>query len=545
MHKWLWCVLRGINMPKSLLDAVKRMYNGNSAFLNTDGGLQLLFVVVSGVLQGCPLSGSLFVICIDPLLYLFKSKIEDLSLGTIRACADDIGASLRALYHLPILERAFASFKKVSGLTLKPKKCVLILTCITASPANINAIARWLQANCPNWAYFQITNVGKYLGFQMGPLGGDIQWKAPMEKFKQRVREVKAESLPLGMAAAQYASRAIPVLGYVGQLVPPPPLFTSTELWAAHKILGIPLSLDVRAIHGLSAMGGTKLVRASHYIMSCMLRGASKTIVGYSDMHNDLVAKAVEGTTLYQAFFSDLRPPGWQADAFASNLHRASLGDLRGYEAHADSIKATFESVRAGDGLAGRKGGNQQSALYSHLSSLTPPDWLATLECKLDAFDCLDEVDYTLTSDAVSKLCAALCKLGARVSMAVVKSWANAWTTSTRMHEPQLLPCIFGCPNCEDSLDHYLCCDPLWTAVISCSFKYAELLQAGPFSKLGLGGSSAWLQMLAIAFSCYHAIKMSHRDEILKFLESGHLCQVHDRLIGYAKVFSCEIVSCG
>jgi len=373
-------------------------------------------------------------------------------------------------------------------------------------------------------------------------MGGESQWKAPMEKYKQRVREVKAEALPLGMAAAQYASRAIPVLGYVGQLVPPPPLFTSTELWAAHKILGIPLSLDVRAIHGLSALGGTKLVRASHYLMSCRLRGASKTLVGYSDMHRDLVAKAEYGTTLSQGYYSDLRPPGWQADAFASNLHWASLGELHGYEAHVASIKANFESVRAGEGLSGRK--SQQSVFYSHLQTLTPPDWFATLERKLDSFDCLDEVEYTLTSDGVSAICAALSKLGARVSMAVVKSWANAWTTTTRMHEPLLLPCIFGCPSSRDELDHYLCCDPLWTAVISCSFKQTELLQAGPFSKLGLGCSSAWLQMLAIAFSCYHAIKMNHLDDILSCLASGHHCHVLDRLMGYAKTFSSEIISC-
>ena len=294
-------------------------------------------------------------------------------------------------------------------------------------------------------------------------------------------------------------------------------------------------------------MGGTRLVRASHYLMSCRLRGASKTLVGYGDMHRDLVAKAVDGTTLSQGYCSDLRPPGWQANAFASNLHWASLGEFHGYEAHAASIKAIFESVRAGgratEGLTGRK--SQQSVFYSHLQTLTPPDWFVTLERKLDSFVCLDEVEYTLTSDAVSVICPALSKLGARVSVAVVKSWANAWTTTTRMHEPLLLPCIFGCPNCKDELDHYLCCDPLWTAVISCSFKQTVLLQAGPFSKLGLGCSSAWLQMLAIAFSCYHALKMSHLDEILSCLACGHLCQVHDRLMGYAKVFSSEIISCG
>ena len=127
--------------------------------------------------------------------------------------------------------------------------------------------------------------------------------------------------------------------------------------------------------------------------------------------------------------------------------------------------------------------------------------------------------------------------------MAGVKCWANAWTASSRMHEPLVLPCIFGCPGCIDEFDHYLVCDALWTAVISCSFKRTELLQSSPLTKLGLDGSEAWLQMLTIAFSCYHAIKMSHRELVLASIASGHPCMVPDRLVEYARVFSSEILN--
>ncbi len=79
--------------------------------------------------------------------------------------------------------------------------------------------------------------------------------------------------------------------------------------------------------------------------------------------------------------------------------------------------------------------------------------------------------------------------------------------------------------------------------MISCSFNETELLQSSPVAKLGLDASDAWLQMLAIAFSCYHAVKMSHRDEILASIASGHPCQVHGGLLEYARVFSSEIIS--
>ena len=38
-----------------------------------------------------------------------------------------------------------------------------------------------------------------------------------------------------------------------------------------------------------------------------------------------------------------------------------------------------------------------------------------------------------------------------------VKTWTGSWTTSSRMHEPFLLPCLFGCPEpAEDTIKHYL-----------------------------------------------------------------------------------------
>ena len=58
-----------------------------------------------------------------------------------------------------------------------------------------------------------------------------------------------------------------------------------------------------------------------------------------------------------------------------------------------------------------------------------------------------------------------------------------------------------------------------------------------------ISGSHEALKMLTIAFSCYHALKLGHKDEILSSIAFGHPCQVHDRLMNYAKVYACEICS--
>ena len=154
----------------------------------------------------------------------------------------------------------------------------------------------------------------------------------------------------------------------------------------------------------------------------------------------------------------------------------------------------------------------------------------------------LEFIDSPIPDYCMNDIATSLKKCGARVAMSVIKSWANAWTTSSRMHEAICLPCIFGCDDCTDSLNHYLICDPLWSIVISCSSNQCEHLRCGPFSKLGLEASPMiWWRMLSIAFSCYHAIKVGHRDEVLSCAASGHPQKLLDRLIGYAQVFSREV----
>ena len=102
------------------------------------------------------------------------------------------------------------------------------------------------------------------------------------------------------------------------------------------------------------------------------------------------------------------------------------------------------------------------------------------------------------------------------------------------MHESSKLTCIFGC-EADDSLAHYLRCEPLWTAVISNSFKRVELLQADPMTKLGLAHSpKEWMQMTALAFACYHSLKLCHRSEVECAIESGDFSHVSMRLMSYA-----------
>ena len=185
--------------------------------------------------------------------------------------------------------------------------------------------------------------------------------------------------------------------------------------------------------------------------------------------------------------------------------------------------------------ISRRRGKAYRLPFYDLLQSFSVHDWGGTLVRKNGFLKSDPCCDWVLSPPLDNSLCVLLKQLGVRCTTAVIKSWANAWTTSTRMHESERLSCIFGCGG-DDCLDHYLVCDPLWTAVISTSFKRAELLWTRPMIKLGLIDTSIeWLQMTSVAFACYHSMKMSHLPEILQALESGDPYKVHIRLMNYAK----------
>ena len=132
---------------------------------------------------------------------------------------------------------------------------------------------------------------------------------------------------------------------------------------------------------------------------------------------------------------------------------------------------------------------------------------------------------------------------GTRVATAVIKTWANAWTTSSRMDEEETLPCTVACHACEDRLSHYICCDPLWTSVISSAKCNVEQLQASPRARLCLENPSLdSARLLAVAFSTYHALKLANRGLVDSSVASGDFYLVQIKLLYLADAYARELM---
>ena len=87
----------------------------------------------------------------------------------------------------------------------------------------------------------------------------------------------------------------------------------------------------------------------------------------------------------------------------------------------------------------------------------------------------------------------------------IIKTWSNGWATSSRYHEGLVLPCLFGCNSCSDSLEHYLHC----THLLAMWRFLAGNVSADPLKRWGLIAPELndFLR-IACVFSGYHAVRM-------------------------------------
>jgi len=110
------------------------------------------------------------------------------------------------------------------------------------------------------------------------------------------------------------------------------------------------------------------------------------------------------------------------------------------------------------------------------------------------------------------------------VSQQLLRTWANAWTTSYRMHETQLLYCIFVCVGCLDTQQHYLICPALWgvldAIVGKCPF------DGFLFHLCIVNCSALSAARLVVASATFHTLRNSSLRVLLRFSVQGELNQI-------------------
>jgi len=370
-HDWIFSVLKSCRAPEGFCNIVRNRYRGCRAYLLQEGCTKFLFQVKCGVLQGCPLSSVLFLMCIDPLLFLFSSSVCIAPFGHVFACADDIAITVRHLGELVKVFQIFKIYSEVTGLVVKPSKCVLILLSVFASPINVSRIRVWLSAHIPEWQTFKVSNFGLYLGFQVGPLAGAKQWEQARIKFSSRVGSIQLQHEPAQLAIRSYASRAVSVFGYLAQLALVPPSFSRLERNSLARVLHLATnSCSLGVLNNMEALVGLKVPSLSSFLLACRVRTALTTINNVEVMHQQLVNYSNMYSNLRAIALSDFSPPGWDQPAFITNLFRALSGSAYPAPA-ANAVSAAISSWLQ------HPSKSLQGVVFRALSRHLPSDWPA------------------------------------------------------------------------------------------------------------------------------------------------------------------------
>jgi hypothetical protein len=530
---------------EGLCNFIAMLHSINMTFQMCSGGMHFLFCIWSGVLQGCPLSATLFLMCIDPFLNNFEFELKPNKGGIVCACADDIGAALSNYTFLKSLFRIFQTAREISNMQLKPGKCNIIPTNLSLTSELTEWLRHWLTENIPEWREFQIVSGAKYLGFLMGPSIKDTQWTSAINKWSGRVKAIAASRCGPSTAAFLYNYTALPVLGYRAQLLHTPDAMHIKERHALHHLFHMPPnSLDLTHFHQLALAGASAIKPVSCSCQAALYRAAQVTVSGWR-IQLDCLDRTFRELMPFAHWSSNvLAPPCWDSPPFVSNLAAALAGSSFQslFLAPSRALPALLSSWKspASAGPAARLP-VQQIALRAFTSHIVKNTWIDLICRRIKTLD--PKGAFSPASNCVDNIHECLKKCSKFVAMSWVKTISNAWTTTYRMHERQLWSCVFGCAECEDSTSHYLSC-PLLLSLV-------HEISSTPFGpsvahRLGLiDPDLSHIHLLTICFSVYHTLKGEYKHKIIeafrhqRFAEVHHLARkiAHDSFHSYRLIF--------
>jgi hypothetical protein len=528
IHEFLFIVLRAVNIPEGAFNLISSLYFLVAAVGRVEGSSsRFLFRILSGIIQGCPLAGTCFALGIDPFLVKFKLCIEDQGLGFIRACADDIGAVLRSAHSLTALASIFDEAEALSGLKLKMKKTNLIPLNATISDDDLQELKDWIKSNIPQWVDAQIVWSARYLGAYMGPKGASLMWNAPLTKWFNRSHALAQANAPPRYTIGLYNSRAVTTLSYVAQFSKLPERALPRERALLGKILHLPgNAMTSTHIFALRSWGSYQITSTLAMSLAILMRAALITLSWTSPLEYLKENDAEYFVAHRGAIQVHFQPKNWDSPSIVELLHEAAAG-FPSSKRYRDAGKLALAAFYLEKRTSKRFPKGVQTIFYNifleNLYSDSIPELirkrLRVLAPEVPTPACYDFDALREALKAHSEYCVFV----------VLRTWANGWTTSRRMHESRQLDCIFGCPGQRDDLAHYLRCERLWrglkTALKATGATPPLHTNAPVLGKLALAPTTerAILNICIITYA-YHNIK--HNYSRFSCLAIGEIAEI-------------------
>ena len=468
-------------MPEGLRRALRSFYVAAEAMAAQDPSIVIYFIT-AGVIQGCPLSGSIFALSIDSLIGCLSSQLLEApahfparprdfaqqyvipgSPSRVWACADDIGMVLCDRSVLVRCFETFECFRALSSLILKPQKSVVILLAAW-SEADVAAMQTFLDAEVPAWTHFKICSHATYLGWVLGPTAKATQWSEAIAKFRHRAAALANSGAASSISARLYAERVTSVLSYLPQFGPPPRDLAKLELATLHRVVHWPNNAGSLAtfVH-FFRFGAPRFRSVTAMAHAAATRFALNNEGAILSARSWPAEAALNCLDARRILHVGLCPNGWDSPCSAEFLMRRVHGPLHLWRSlmgaqprrppQISQREAELDRVILAGAAHWRTLARPQKAIHESLEKLwIANDILAKLRQKTATWrePISEELARELLKDVKSLR-------HPRVIWSVLRTLWKPWPTSHICQEEEIKSCVFGC-QAEDRFRHYAGC---------------------------------------------------------------------------------------
>ena len=430
------------------LSALRELYKANFCDILFNGAVYDGFSICSGIKQGCPASGSIFVLCLDPFLRMLATLLPDIR-HELRAFADDMAiVVLHLLRALPILHDTFHLLRRATRLRLNAKKTVII----PLWKGGAFDARRFLVDTLPGMGDAKVAYFGKYLGIYIGPDGDTRRWDSLCSKFSQRANMSQHLSSHFLHAVLHYRTYTFSTACYLIQFHSPPARLLKIEQISLQRLLRGPCNaIPTPAIHQLKELG---------------IQHEAPSLRVVSDASQLRLARATPRFDFYCDLIDNGFPDDWSQLLQPRDVPWATTVSIHHIQQTVGRHRALF--LRIGH-FPPRE---RQGLAAGELRAALPPYWRDLIRRRVSrwvpaaaAADAADCVLYNLKHLAGT--------IPDSVLLTYVRSVTNAWTTSRRFQE-EVLPCRFCHTELGDHIAHYLAC-PVMQVFAREHFPLAEL----------------------------------------------------------------------
>ena len=339
--------------------------------------------------------------------------------GRSKKLADDIAIVMESIWREGTsVAMLFHTFGLVSGLRLKPSKCVVIPLWEFLDTRSLKNL---IGETIPSWMKFELARKGKYLGVCPGA-GGESSWEQPLQKYIARCQYIATLHAGLWTTALLYKTLALSTLSFVVQLSPIPAAALEEERRMLRLLVPGPGNwIPQSALHNLDELLGLP----AHFPSLAIWGNAAKARVAITD----LADCAAHKRRIAQALLGDDAPLQHQWKNWFHNSVAFTAADSQEQLRRIGMIKPRASTTNTLD----------QSSLYKIMKKKTRlKDLNELLRDRLSRWQSTEFMNIPIgvaARRAERRVELLKSQVPPSVAAAVGRSWLNGWCTARRFQK--------------------------------------------------------------------------------------------------------------